>query len=121
MERLAGALAAARSRTPTVVLLEGEPGTGKSTLVGTLLRDGPAIAATASGDACEMILDYGVVDQLVRTLPPNLRARAAGVVHPDPGGPAPPWSSWWRAWTWTGPWSWWWTTPSGPTTRRSRR
>jgi AAA ATPase domain len=84
MERLAGALAAARSRTPTLVLLEGDPGTGKSTLVGTLLRDVPVLAATASGDACEMIVDYGVVDQLVRALPPTVRAQAAGVVHPDP-------------------------------------
>jgi hypothetical protein len=31
-----------------------------------------------------MILDYGVVDQLVRALPPTVRAQAAGVVHPDP-------------------------------------
>lgn len=84
MERLAGALDVARSRTPSVVLLEGNPGTGKTRLAATLLRDGPALTATASGDEGEMVLDYGVVDQLVRALPPDLRARAAGVVHPDP-------------------------------------
>jgi DNA-binding CsgD family transcriptional regulator len=84
IERLAGALTAARSGTPTVVLLEGEPGTGKTTLAGTLLRDGPALPATASGDEGEMVLDYGVVDQLVRALPPDLRVRAPDVVHPDP-------------------------------------
>ncbi len=84
VERLGGALAAARAGHPVVVVVDGAPGTGKTTLASTLLRDGSVLAATASGDEDESVLDYGVVDQLVRALPPDLRDRAAGVADRDP-------------------------------------
>src|SRR5918994_7457402 len=49
--RLRAALDAARSGHPTVVLVLGEPGVGKSSLLATALAGGAAPAATAATPA----------------------------------------------------------------------
>jgi DNA-binding CsgD family transcriptional regulator len=66
LDALAAALAAARAGQPQVVLIQGEAGIGKSSLIFELLdnqRGLPAIMA--SGEAAETVLPYGVVQQLV--------------------------------------------------------
>jgi DNA-binding CsgD family transcriptional regulator/tetratricopeptide (TPR) repeat protein len=62
---LRAALAAARAGEPQVVVIQGEAGIGKSSLVSEFLagqRDVPVIAA--SGEEAEAFLPYGVVQQL---------------------------------------------------------
>ena len=62
---LGTALAAARAGEPRVVMVQGEAGIGKSSLVQEFLggqRGLPVIAA--SGEAAEAVLPYGVVQQL---------------------------------------------------------
>jgi DNA-binding CsgD family transcriptional regulator len=62
---LAAALAAARAGDPQVVMVQGEAGIGKSSLISEFLggqRDLSAIAA--SGETAEAVLPYGVVQQL---------------------------------------------------------
>jgi DNA-binding CsgD family transcriptional regulator len=62
---LTTALAAARAGEPQVVVVQGEAGIGKSSLVSEFLdgqRDLPAVAA--SGETAEAVLPYGVVQQL---------------------------------------------------------
>jgi DNA-binding CsgD family transcriptional regulator len=64
LDTLARALATARAGEPRVVLVEGEAGFGKSSLVFEFLdrhRDVPA--ALASGEAAEAALAFGVVQQ----------------------------------------------------------
>ena len=59
------ALTAARAGEPRVVILQGEPGIGKSSLVFKFLddqQDIPVIAA--SGDTAEAALPYGVIRQM---------------------------------------------------------
>lgn len=70
---LAAALAAARAGEPRVVMVQGEAGIGKSSLVSEFLggQRGLPIAA-ASGETAETVLPYGVVQQLA--------AEAAAVV-----------------------------------------
>src|SRR6266481_4130710 len=61
-------LQAACAGDPQVVLVEGPPGIGKSELVRRFLRDLPDVRVLrASGDESEMLLAYGVVDQLKRS------------------------------------------------------
>jgi hypothetical protein len=62
---LRAALAAARAGEPQVVLIQGEAGIGKSSLVSEFLdgqRGVPVVAA--SGEEAEAFLPYGVVQQL---------------------------------------------------------
>jgi DNA-binding CsgD family transcriptional regulator len=62
---LSAALAAARGSDPQVVLVEGEAGVGKSSLVSEFLGGQPGMpVVTASGDEAETYLPYGLVDQL---------------------------------------------------------
>ena len=63
---LKAAAAAARGGQPTVVLVEGEAGIGKSSLL-TRFASGLAGATVlrASGDEAELRLPYGIVGQLV--------------------------------------------------------
>ena len=89
LDALVAALAAARAGHPQVVLIQGDAGIGKSSLIFEFLdsqRGLPAIMA--SGEAAETALPYGVVQQL-----------AAGAIAASPGalaglellshGPAP--------------------------------
>ena len=70
---LEAAAAAARRGQPKVVLVEGDGGIGKSTLLARF-ASGLAGAAVlrASGDEAELLLPYGIVGQLVAS------ARGAG-------------------------------------------
>ncbi len=70
---LAVAAAAARSGEPRVVLVEGEAGVGKSTLLARFASGvAGATVLRASGDEADLLLPYGVVGQLVAS------ARGAG-------------------------------------------
>ena len=72
---LAAALDAVRGGEPRVVLIQGEAGFGKSSLVAEFLgseHGGPVISA--SGDEAEALLPYGLVQQL-----------AAGAAAVSPG------------------------------------
>ncbi len=59
-----------------VVLVEGEAGIGKTTLVRAALAEATARVVWATGDEAETGLDHGVVDQLVRNAPLDARSRA---------------------------------------------
>jgi DNA-binding CsgD family transcriptional regulator len=62
---LASALAAARAREPRLVMVQGEAGIGKSSLVSEFLSGQPDLTTvTASGEIAEAVLPYGVVQQL---------------------------------------------------------
>ena len=77
---LAAALAAARAGEPQVMMVQGEAGIGKSSLIVEFLGShGDMSAIAASGETAEMMLPYGVVQQL---------ADAAAAV--SPGGLAGP-------------------------------
>lgn len=68
---LAARLDAARGGEPSVVLVEGAPGVGKTRLVHHALRDAPRVRMLhAAADAAETDIAWGVVDQLARSLGP---------------------------------------------------
>ena len=71
---LEAAAAAARRGEPQVVLVEGEAGAGKSSLLARFAAGlaGAAVVLRAGGDEAELLLPYGVVSQLVAS------ARGAG-------------------------------------------
>jgi len=76
---LEAAAAAARCGHPQVVLVEGEAGIGKSSLLARFAAGlANAVVLRASGDEAELLLPYGIVGQLVAS------ARGAGG-HPPPG------------------------------------
>ena len=67
----------ARSDQPQVVLIEGEAGMGKSTLLAKLASTlGPAAVLRASGEESESNLGYGVIAQLASA------SRRLGVATP---------------------------------------
>ncbi len=75
LDAMAAALAAARAGEPQVVLVQGEGGLGKSSLIFEFLGSQPGLPAIiASGEAAEAVLSYGVVQQL-----------AAGAAAASPG------------------------------------
>src|ERR1039457_1528517 len=58
-------LAAAETGHPQVVLVEGEAGGGKSTLLSRFLSSlANAVVLQAAGDEAETLLSYGIIDQL---------------------------------------------------------
>jgi DNA-binding CsgD family transcriptional regulator len=62
---LTAALAAARAREPQVVMVQGEAGIGKSSLILEFLSSQPDLRViAASGEIAEAVLPYGVVQQL---------------------------------------------------------
>ena len=62
---LSSALASARAEEPQVVMVQGEGGIGKSSLIAEFLgRQQGLPAITASGETAEAVLSYGVVQQL---------------------------------------------------------
>jgi DNA-binding CsgD family transcriptional regulator len=79
LDALRAAFADARAGRPRVVLVEGEPGIGKTALLRHFLRGaGRASALWASGDEDELDLEFGVVEQLWAAMPaPVAKARSA--------------------------------------------
>ena len=80
LDALKSALAAARAGEPQVVLIQGEAGIGKSSLVREFLgrqRGIPAIVA--SGETAEAILPFGVVQQLSAEAAAATPAATAGL------------------------------------------
>ena len=64
-DALAAALAAARAGEPRVVLIQGEAGIGKSSLIFEFLGGQPGVLAiTASSEEAEAVLPHGIVQQL---------------------------------------------------------
>ncbi|HLM63493.1 MAG TPA: AAA family ATPase [Acidimicrobiales bacterium] len=83
LEAFDRALAQASDGRPTVVLIVGEAGMGKTKLVQETLRDRDVLVATAAGDPVEADLDYGLVDQLLRDS--RLDADTVGATLPGEG------------------------------------
>ena len=68
-DRLLAAFAGTSEPSMSVVLVVGEPGTGKSFLVRDALARSGSRSVVVEGDPAETGLDYGVLDQLVRRAP----------------------------------------------------
>jgi DNA-binding CsgD family transcriptional regulator len=83
-------LAEARSTEPRVVVLDGEPGIGKSTLLSRFIASVPGAAMLrATGDEAESRVSYGVVEQLLADAEDDSRkgrraAREISGDHEDP-------------------------------------
>ncbi|MDQ4068964.1 MAG: AAA family ATPase [Actinomycetota bacterium] len=72
------------------VLLTGERGMGKTSLLRTFLAGAGAVCrVTASGDECERVLPYGVLEQLARSADPVLPFKLP-VLTSRPSPPADP-------------------------------
>ncbi len=80
LNTLTAALAAARAGEPQVVLIQGEAGIGKSSLIFEFLSRQPEMPAiVASGEAAEAVLVYGVVRQLTAAAVALLPGALAGL------------------------------------------
>ena len=67
LARLDGILAAVGPGNPRIVLIEGPPGIGKTTLVDRFLESSDTTRVVrASGEEYEALVPFGVVDQLLR-------------------------------------------------------
>src|SRR3954449_115894 len=92
-----GALARARrERRPTAVIVDGEPGVGKSRLIDQASRDSQADRIAVSAYEPEMGLPFSLGHDLTRALARS--SRAAGqilgpLLAPQAGGRQPDWSS----------------------------
>jgi DNA-binding CsgD family transcriptional regulator len=74
--------ASVRTGHPSVVLLTGEPGIGKTALARRFLRRAHGFQVwEASGEEAEQLLTFGVVEQLVRAGPPSENPALAGLGH----------------------------------------
>ena len=62
-------MAAAAAGRPAVLAIDGEPGIGKTSLVRWAVAASPWRAVVVSGDEAEIDLEWGVVDQLLRSDP----------------------------------------------------
>lgn len=70
---VSAALEDARMSRPRIVVIEGEPGIGKTAFVRQFLaRDEDVVVLEVSGDESESGLEYGVVSQLLRQVPAEL-------------------------------------------------
>src|SRR5438876_2111657 len=97
LELVRGALARARrERRATAVVVDGEPGVGKSRLIDEASRNVRADRVAVSAYEPEMSLPFSLGHDLTRALARS--SRAAGqileaVLAPQPGGQRPDWSS----------------------------
>jgi len=87
---------ARRERRPTAVVVDGEPGVGKSRLIDEASRSFPADRVAVSAYEPEMSLPFSLGHDLTRALARS--SPAAGhildpILLPEPGGPQPDWSS----------------------------
>src|ERR1035437_1651954 len=81
---------AVRAGQPRVVLVEGEAGAGKSSLLARFGGQHPDVCLLrASGDETEMLLDWGVTDQLLASAGSVARGGSprAGTARPNGDGP----------------------------------
>lgn len=83
---LAATLADARAGTRGVVLVEGEPGIGKTSLLRAALDGAAAVVVWAAGDEAEVDVDHGLIEQLVRAapLPGDQRKELLASIGDDP-------------------------------------
>jgi DNA-binding CsgD family transcriptional regulator len=97
LELIREALARARrERRPTAVVVDGEPGVGKSRLIDEISRNVRSDRVAVSAYEPEMSLPFSLGHDLTRALARS--SRAAGqilspMLAPQPGGPRPDWSS----------------------------
>src|SRR5919201_5935818 len=87
---------ARRERGPTAVVVDGEPGVGKSRLVDEASRTFRGDRVAVSAYEPEMSLPFSLGHDLTRALARS--SPAAGhilepILEPEPGGPQPDWSS----------------------------
>jgi DNA-binding CsgD family transcriptional regulator/tetratricopeptide (TPR) repeat protein len=83
LQRLDAAVARASAGSPTVVLVVGEAGVGKTRLVEAAFERSGALVVAATADPAEAELDYAVVEQLLRRSP--LPGDTVGDLTPRPG------------------------------------
>src|ERR1700722_15847218 len=91
LDALDAALAAARAGEPQVVVVQGEAGIGKSSLILEFLGRQRGLAAViASGETAESVLPFGIVQQLSAAASVASPGAAAGLDllsgGPGPGG-----------------------------------
>src|SRR5438093_820366 len=97
LELVPGALARARrERRPTAVVVDGEPGVGKSRLIDEASRNVRATRVAVSAYEPEMSLPFSLGHDLTRALASS--SHAAGqilgpMLAPQPGNQRPDWSS----------------------------
>lgn len=70
------ALDTAAKGEPTVTVVVGEAGMGKSTLLQAAVGASEAVVVSVAGDEAETELDYGVVARLLRHVPGEVELRA---------------------------------------------
>src|SRR6058998_2075515 len=97
LELVRGALARARrERRPTAVVVDGEPGVGKSRLIDEASRNVRADRVAVSAYEPEMSLPFSLGHDLTRALARSSRAAEQildPMLAPEPGGQRPDWSS----------------------------
>src|SRR2546426_7379988 len=97
LELVRGALARARrERRPTAVVVDGEPGVGKSRLIDEASMNVRADRVAVSAYEPEMSLPFSLGHDLTRALARASQAAGqilAPMLAPQPGGPRPDWSS----------------------------
>src|SRR5947207_5819706 len=95
LEVVRAALARApREQRPSAVVVDGEPGVGKSRLIDEASRNADRVAVSAYEP--EMNLPFSLGHDLIRALARSSRAAAQildPMLAPEPGGPRPDWTS----------------------------
>ena len=91
---------ASSERRPTCVIVDGEPGVGKSRLIDEAARDLPCNRVSVAAYEPEMRLPFSLGYDLTRALART--SQAAGeilgpILTPEPGGPSPDWTSLYEA------------------------